>query len=174
MNAFSKDNRFSHCNVIPLYNETNIYHCMYFSSTNWRGMLVVKRANVHTMEVAYLLLCRLFQYFPINSKLFNTFFKSWRVKPEWQQTFAEASSFSPETKLWLFYLSSPSPILPSTDVSLKLPVTAHVLSSFFKKKHTQGLGIQPGLQIFKLEEITSRKTNICRSGIQVGFLHLKF
>lgn len=60
------------------------------------------------------------------------------------------------------------------DVSLKLPVTLLPLSFSKKKKRKKTQhdpGVQPGLQIFKLEEILSQRTNIYGAGIQVGFLH---
>lgn len=50
-------------------------------------------------------------------------------------------------------------------------------AAFFTKitalslSHTHGLGIQPGLQIFKLEEILFQRTNIYGEGIQVRFPH---
>lgn len=47
-----------------------------------------------------------------------------------------------------------------------------ILQKKKKRKKTQhDPGVQPGLQIFKLEEILSQRTNIYRAGIQVGFLH---
>lgn len=151
----------SRIEILPLQLYENLY----------QKLLIPCKSHVFSLLVSLPL-------FPVNTQ---QSFRSWRTKPECKQNFTEVSPAFHQKPNCVYFTSEvtlPNSLSFSKISRISVKATRNRSRPLFLQKdtltriHTHSRGIQPGLQIFKLEEILSQRTNIYREGIQVGFPHV--